>query len=141
MRGEEVVAVDTTKRALAEQFRRFRRSLRTWVHRGPDSCRIKSNARTRLQNKSERTNQIDFVVTLCKQGVAVSNSVTSTRFLFHSQKSSWNDMLLAIRRQRRCSTAAHCRAADRAIGRGSARQTDSLTAISLLRLDDDEASL
>src|SRR5437899_7890982 len=49
---------------------------------GPIAAKLGPKPGTRTQNKAKRTNKIDFVVTLCKQGVAGSIPVTSTKFLF-----------------------------------------------------------
>src|SRR5579864_1573704 len=39
-----------------------------WVQLGSNSCQIGAKPRTRTQNKTKRTNKIDFVSSLCKQG-------------------------------------------------------------------------
>src|SRR2546430_17374611 len=38
---------------------------------GPIAAKLGQKPRTSAQNKAKRTNKIDFVVTLCKQGVRV----------------------------------------------------------------------
>ena|SRR5215469_6426009 len=45
---------------------------------GPLNAKLDEKSGTRTQNKAKRTNQIDFLMSLCKQGVAGSIPATST---------------------------------------------------------------
>ena len=47
---------------------------------GPIAAKLGTKPGTTTQSKAKRTNQIDFLSRLCKQGVAGSNPVTSTNF-------------------------------------------------------------
>jgi hypothetical protein len=49
---------------------------------GPIAAKSGTKPGTTTQNKAKRTDQIDFLSRLCKQGVAGSIPVTSTNFLF-----------------------------------------------------------
>jgi hypothetical protein len=48
---------------------------------GPNAAKIGPRLGTTTQNKAKRTNEIDFLSRLCKQGVAGSIPATSTRTL------------------------------------------------------------
>jgi hypothetical protein len=47
---------------------------------GPIAAKLGTKSGTTTQNKAKRTNQIDFLSRLCKQGVTGSIPVTSTKF-------------------------------------------------------------
>jgi hypothetical protein len=48
---------------------------------GPIAAKLGPLPGTTTQNKAKRTNQIDFISRLCKQGVAGSIPATSTKHL------------------------------------------------------------
>jgi hypothetical protein len=48
---------------------------------GPNAAELGPKSGTTTQNKAKRTNEIDFISRLCKQGVAGSNPVTSTKII------------------------------------------------------------
>ncbi len=47
---------------------------------GPNAAKLGPKPGTTTQNKAKRTNEIDFISRLCKQGVTGSIPVTSTNF-------------------------------------------------------------
>src|SRR5260370_16432371 len=70
----------------------FRQGVRQGVkfgsNLGPIAAKLGTKPGTRTQNKAKRTNKIDFVVTLCKQGVAGSSPATSTNHHHFNQMPS-----------------------------------------------------
>jgi hypothetical protein len=50
------------------------------VNLGPNAAELGRKRGTATQNKAKRTNEIDFISRLCKQGVTGSTPVTSTIF-------------------------------------------------------------